>query len=125
MNTYEFYTGKSFYAYEWLGAHKEEEGVVFRTYAPGAKGVVLLWNCQNIEMHRVLDGNFYEVYVSDAKPGELSASTGDKRDAGSIPELGRSPGEGNSKPLQYSSLRNPMDRGARWATVPGAAKEST
>ena len=70
MNTYEFYTGKSFYAYEWLGAHKEEEGVVFRTYAPGAKGVVLLWNCQNIEMHRVLDGNFYEVYVSDAKPGE-------------------------------------------------------
>ena len=70
MNTYEFYVGKSFDAYEWLGAHTEGEGCVFRTYAPAAKGVVLLWNSQNIEMHRVLDGNFYEVYVAGAKPGE-------------------------------------------------------
>ena len=42
---------------------------------------------------------------------------------GSIPESGRSPGEGNGNPLQYSSLGNPMDRGARWATVHGVAKE--
>ena len=40
-------------------------------------------------------------------------------DAGLIPGLGRSPGEGNGKLLQYSYLGNPMDRGARWATVPG------
>ena len=33
-------------------------------------------------------------------------------DTGSIPELGRSPGEGNGNPLQYSCLENPMDRGA-------------
>ena len=33
-------------------------------------------------------------------------------DVGSIPELGRSPGEGNGNPLQYSCLDNPMDRGA-------------
>ena len=33
----------------------------------------------------------------------------------SIPELGRSPGEGNGNPLQYSCLENPMDRGAWWA----------
>ena len=33
-------------------------------------------------------------------------------DLGSIPGLGRSPGEGNGNPLQYSSLENPMDRGA-------------
>lgn len=70
MNTYDFYTGMSFQAYEWLGAHVGENGVVFRTYAPNAKGVVLLWNNQNIEMKRVLDGNFYEVYVENAKPGE-------------------------------------------------------
>ena len=39
------------------------------------------------------------------------------RDPGSIPGLGRSLGEGNGKPLQYSCLGNPMDRGAWWATV--------
>ena len=37
-------------------------------------------------------------------------------DLGSIPGLGRSPGEGNGNPLQYSSLENPMDGGAWWAT---------
>ena len=38
-------------------------------------------------------------------------------DAGSIPGSGRSPGEGNGNPLQYSCLKSPMDRGAWWATV--------
>ena len=38
-------------------------------------------------------------------------------DAGLITELGRSPGEGNSGPLQYFYLGNPMDRGAWWATI--------
>ena len=42
---------------------------------------------------------------------------------GSIPGLGRSPGEGNGNPLQYSCLGNPMDRGAWWAIVHGVAKE--
>ena len=37
--------------------------------------------------------------------------------AGSIPGLGRSPGGGNGNPLQYSCLENPMDRGAKRATV--------
>ena len=36
-----------------------------------------------------------------------------------IPGLGRSSGEGNGYPLQYSCLENPMDRGAWWATVQG------
>ena len=40
-------------------------------------------------------------------------------DLGSIPGLGRSPGDGNSNPLQYSYLENPMDRGAWQATVSG------
>ena len=44
-------------------------------------------------------------------------------DMGSISGLGRSPGEGNGKLLQYSCLGNPMDRGAWWATVYGAAKD--
>ena len=45
-------------------------------------------------------------------------------DLGSIPESGRSPGEGNDTPLQYSCLGNPMDSGAWWATVHGLTKES-
>ena len=44
--------------------------------------------------------------------------------AGLIPRLGRYPGEGTDNPLQYSCLENSMDRGARWATVHGIAKES-
>ena len=46
-------------------------------------------------------------------------------DAGSIPGLGRSPGEGNDNPLQYSYLENPMDRGAGQATVHRVAKSLT
>ena len=43
-------------------------------------------------------------------------------DLGSIPGLGRSPGEGNGNPLQYSCLGNPIDRGTWWATVHRVAK---
>ena len=44
------------------------------------------------------------------------------QDAGSIPGLGKSPGEGNGNPLQYSCLENPMDKGAWRATVHGFAR---
>ena len=44
---------------------------------------------------------------------------------GSIPELGKFPGEGNGNPFQYSCLGNPMDRGAWQATVHGVAKSRT
>ena len=46
------------------------------------------------------------------------ANAGDLRDAGSILPSGRSLGEGNDKPLQYSCLENPMDRGA-WRGLEG------
>ena len=46
-------------------------------------------------------------------------------DLGSIPGSGRSSGEGNGIPLQYSCLKNPMDRGSWWATVHGVAKSWT
>ena len=52
-----------------------------------------------------------EAKLNEDKTGEL----------GSIPGLGRSPGEGNGSPLQYSCLENPMRR-ARWATIHGVAK---
>ena len=46
-------------------------------------------------------------------------------DLGSIPGLGKSPGEGNGNPLQYSCLEHPMDGGAWWATVHGVIKSRT
>ena len=53
------------------------------------------------------------------------ANAGGIRDTGSIPGLGRSPGEGHGNPVQYSCLENPMDRGARRAIVHRASKSWT
>ena len=52
------------------------------------------------------------------------ANAGDLRDVDSIIRLGRSPGGGHGKPLQYSCLKSPMDRGAWRAIVPQSGKES-
>ena len=52
----------------------------------------------------------------------LAYNVGDPR---SIPGLGRSSGEGNGTPLQYSYLENPVDRGAWWATVHGVTESDT
>ena len=52
-------------------------------------------------------------------------STCNAGDLGSVTGLGRSPGEGNSYPLQYSGLENSMDRGAWRATVHGVTKSQT
>ena len=49
----------------------------------------------------------------------------DIRHTGSLPGLGRSPGEGNGNPLQYPCLGNPTDRGAWWATVHRVAQSRT
>ena len=53
------------------------------------------------------------------------ASAGDTRDTSSIPASGSSPGEGHGNPVYYSSLENPMDRGAWRTTVHGFAKNQT
>ena len=55
----------------------------------------------------------------------VKASAYKVEDPGSIPGSGRSSGEGNGNPLQYSCLENPMDGGAWQATVGGAAKSRT
>ena len=56
---------------------------------------------------------------------ELKESVYSAGDPDSIPESGRSPGEGNGNPLQYSYLKNPMDGGAWQATVHEVAKSQT
>ena len=54
----------------------------------------------------------------------LPAKAGKARDSGSIPGMGRSPGEGNGNPLQYSCLENSMDGGAMVGYSPWDRKES-
>ena len=66
-----------------------------------------------------IDGHLYFSGGSDSKGSACHAG-----DPGSIPGLGRSPGEGNGNTLQYSCLENPTDRGAWRAVVHGVAKES-
>ena len=56
---------------------------------------------------------------------EVKASACNVGDLGSIPESGRSPGEANDNPLQYSCLENPMDWGAWWTTVHRVTKSRT
>ena len=69
----------------------------------------------------------FTVQQSDSFPGgsEVKAYARNAGDPGSIPGLGRSPGEGNGNPLQYSCLGNLMNGGAWWATVHRVAKSQT
>ena len=57
------------------------------------------------------------IYFCFPGGSEVKASAWNVGDPGSIPGLGRSPGEGNGNPLQYSCLENPMEIGAWWSTV--------
>ena len=73
-------------------------------------------------LDRFLENRARNEYYQERKKGFSSGSSGKESacntgDPGSIPESGRSPGEGNNNPLQYSCLDNPMDRGAWRATV--------
>ena len=70
---------------------------------------------------------FRNLDMSTGFPGgsDGKASSCSVGDLGSIPGLGRSPGEGNGNPLQYSCLGNSMDRGAWWGTVHGVTKSLT
>ena len=61
----------------------------------------------------------------DSLVAQIVESTFNVGDLGSIPELGRSPVEGNDNPLQYLAWKLRMDRGAWQATVPGVAKSRT
>ena len=70
--------------------------------------------------------SFATVYHFNGFPGGsvVKNPPANAGDVGSVPGLGRSPGEGNGNPLQYSCLGNPMDKGAWRATVHGVTKES-
>ena len=72
MDFYGFYTGRSFDAYHYLGAHLTGEGAVFRTFAPSAQKISLIgdFSCwEELPMVKVYDGNFWECTVPQAEPG--------------------------------------------------------
>lgn len=72
MDFYGFYTGRSFDAYHYLGAHLTGDGAVFRTFAPSAQKISLIGefsNWEELPMAKVYDGNFWERIVPQAKPG--------------------------------------------------------
>ncbi len=70
VNTYNFYTGREFYAQDYLGARMDGDGVTFRTFAPAAEHVQCLLNGQPLDMHKVEDGNFWELHAPGAKAGD-------------------------------------------------------
>ena len=67
-----------------------------------------------------LNISVYMGFSGDSAVKNLPANAGD---VGSIPGSGKSPGEGNGNPSQYSCLENPMDRGGWWVIAYGAPKE--
>lgn len=72
MDFYGFYTGNEFKAYEYLGAHLENGGTVFRTFAPGARHIAVIGDFNgwtDTPMHKVYDGNFWECWIPEAKTG--------------------------------------------------------
>ena len=73
-------------------------------------------------MHINIQTLLYMGFLGDSVVKNPPANTGD---AGLIPGLGRSPGEGNGNPLQYSCLGNPMDKGVWLITVHGVTKSQT
>ena len=76
-----------------------------------------------IENAREFQKNIYFIGFPGSLDGKASAYN--VGDLGLIPGSGRSPGEGNGNPLQYSCLENPMDQGSWWATVHGVTESQT
>ena len=75
---------------------------------------------QSVELFIML--SVFPIFLCDSVGKESALNAGDQ---GSVPEMGRSPGEGNDNPLQYFCLENSMDRGSWWATVHGVTKSWT
>ena len=72
MDFYGFYTGQEFEAYTYLGAHLEEHGAVFRTFAPNALKISVIGefnHWQETPMEKIYDGNFWECYIENVGQG--------------------------------------------------------
>ena len=103
-----------------MGCHSLVQGVSLKETL--SKGSCVLSAIQGLSRHIPHLTSF--VIASDSFPADSDGQghTCNVGDLGLIPGLGRSPGEGNSYPFQYSGLENPMNRGARQATVHAVTK---
>ena len=103
---------KTFSSQIWIKIHKDLKIILY----PGVSKLFLS------KMLGIRGGLFPSLCVSGFPGGSvvknLPTNAGYIRDEGSTPGSRRSPGAENGNPLQYSCLKNPMDRGALWATVP-------
>lgn len=74
MNIQDFYIGKTFDAYEYFGAHVEKDGVVFRTYAPGARAVWLIGEFNGWQEDTMIQegkSGIYMAFCHEARPGMM------------------------------------------------------
>lgn len=74
MDFREFYAGLEFSAYDFLGAHPDQNGVWFRTFAPSARSIAVIGDFNHWQpqyMNKAYDGNFWECYIENAKAGDL------------------------------------------------------
>ena len=105
----------SFLLYLWLICLKSQS--LLLDDPPAHFSLKSVWgSCQTLAFCRVLGG---------ASGKEPICQYRRHKNHSPIPGLGRSSGEGNGNPLQYSCLESPMDRGAWQATVPGVAESGT
>ena len=127
-----FYGQRSLVSYRAWGCKELDRTEQLTLPLSGYKRKLLLkkqWDqqpsSQNMKMNT--KWNFFKVGAFWCFPGGSVVKNlpANARDAGSISGLGRSPGEGNGNPLQYSCLENPTGRGAWSATVHGVAKSRT
>ena len=93
------------------GKEIQKEGIYVYIY-------VCVCVCIYIYRERERERTLAFLYMCVCVCAHAHANAGDVRDAGSIPESGRSPGRGYGNPLQHSCLENPMDRGAWWTPSP-------
>ena len=80
------------------------------------------WGRKELGTTEKLHFHFHIFYWASQVALVVKNSPANAGDPSSIRGSGRSPGEGNSNPLQYSCLENPIDRGAWWATLHGVTR---
>ena len=117
-------------AWPWSSRFPEKDSTSEISLQHGSGRMEHLWPKGRSRRHSIHDKSGYLWFVHSMEQGFSNGSDGQESpcsagDLGSIPRSGRSPGEGNGKPLQYSCLGNPMDRAAWRATVHRVTKSWT
>ena len=123
-----YFAGKLYLCFQYFSEITCISSVQFSSVAQSCPTLCNPIDCSEpgLPVHHQLP-EFTQTHIHWGFPGgsDCKASARNVGDQGLIPGSGRSPGEGNGNPLQYSCLENSMDGGAWWATVHGVAKSQT